>query len=958
MKRLLIALAGILSLTVLPAKAEDRGAIERKVSFFTLLDGENGKWSSAVNTILQDSRGFLWMGTIEGLVWYDGVNTRIYRKNELHTSSSAVSSLYEDRTGNVWIGTEGGLTRFDIKAGDFVPVTSVAGNGVLADEKINSIIEDRNGLIWFSLKGKGICSFDPESAQMSNYLYDPDSGVIPPKIQGMLITPGGDFLLSVYFEGLWRCPADLSSMEPVRLAEPVSFEGDNITSMAFSPSGMLYISSASWGLCEVSLAAGMGRVLVPADNFYPHGICCTPDDRILMATSNGIYNYDLAGGDCSVYNSDNTVGLYGDSFYCITTDNRGGIITGGEFSSVFYSSAGGQFISKYDRLWNGEYLRRSGISGFTGDGGANVWIASHRKGILCLDTKTSSLKPYPFPKGMDICYGICYADGELWAASKESLFRITLATGKVRVYSPDDVGVDSMSDRPVYPIFRERTGRILLGHALGIVEYDPVADSFRSLPGLGEFNVNCIAQESDEIIWFTTYAHGLVRYNFITGELLDYPCQDATWLAANKRLNNVLIDSESRIWVASSENGCLVIFPDGGSRLLNSVNTSGALGSDDICCVREDRFGNIWLSTSNGLTSVSADMSAFARYSEQDGIVSNNFAKRSGYTDPDGTLYFGCLDGFISLSGPAREMPGNNVPGLYISEIKVGNNQESTSLRPYMDFSERIILKHYQNTFSVTFSRPHLPSATDGYILCRLDGLENEWHRTDSKNSVMWRSLPGGRYKLLARSYSGDGTMECNHVPLHVIIRRKPLQSTAARIIYLLFILVAGTWGALRLYRHFLRRATRKQRELIESQIASTPERKLMRCAQLGIPVWTAFVSDLSESDKRFLGKIDAFIDSNMSDSEISYSSVADSLCIGKQSLNKRFKSITGLTVNDYIRFSRLCASVRMLSDEELRINEVCYRVGFNTPSYYAKCFKIAFGLLPLEYREQFALKN
>ena len=119
------------------------------------------------------------------------------------------------------------------------------------------------------------------------------------------------------------------------------------------------------------------------------------------------------------------------------------------------------------------------------------------------------------------------------------------------------------------------------------------------------------------------------------------------------------------------------------------------------------------------------------------------------------------------------------------------------------------------------------------------------------------------------------------------------------------------------------------------------------------MPVYSVLVPDVKEKDAKLLNKIDAIIEKNISDDALTYSFIAEQMFVGGQSLNLKFKGITGVTLNDYIRLSRLCASVRLLSDEDLYINEVCYRCGFNTPSYYAKSFKNAFGMLPAEYREQ-----
>ena len=101
-----------------------------------------------------------------------------------------------------------------------------------------------------------------------------------------------------------------------------------------------------------------------------------------------------------------------------------------------------------------------------------------------------------------------------------------------------------------------------------------------------------------------------------------------------------------------------------------------------------------------------------------------------------------------------------------------------------------------------------------------------------------------------------------------------------------------------------------------------------------------------------FISKLDAVIEKHMSDENLSYVTVAEQLCIGKQSLNIKVKSILGVTVSNYIMLCRLFASIPLLSQDDSRVNVVCFKVGFNTPSYFAKCFKNTFGMLPGEFKE------
>jgi AraC-like DNA-binding protein len=108
--------------------------------------------------------------------------------------------------------------------------------------------------------------------------------------------------------------------------------------------------------------------------------------------------------------------------------------------------------------------------------------------------------------------------------------------------------------------------------------------------------------------------------------------------------------------------------------------------------------------------------------------------------------------------------------------------------------------------------------------------------------------------------------------------------------------------------------------------------------------------NDLFQNDEKFLAQLDAFILDNLSDADLSNDQLAAALCISKPTLIRKMKGLLDTTPGDYVRGKRLAMAAHILSENSCRINEVCYSVGFNTPSYFAKCFKKAYGVLPAEY--------
>lgn len=114
-----------------------------------------------------------------------------------------------------------------------------------------------------------------------------------------------------------------------------------------------------------------------------------------------------------------------------------------------------------------------------------------------------------------------------------------------------------------------------------------------------------------------------------------------------------------------------------------------------------------------------------------------------------------------------------------------------------------------------------------------------------------------------------------------------------------------------------------------------------------------AHLYNLPHSDEEFLSRLDAIILANISDPSFSNEQLAEAFFLSKSTLNRKIKGLLDTTPNDYIRTKRLIVAAQMLTENHCRINEVCYSVGFNTPSYFAKCFKKFYGILPAEYMKE-----
>ncbi len=902
--------------------------------------------------LLRDGRGYLWIGTLEGLILYNGTDFKCLTKDDLHTGSSAISSIFEDSRGNVWVGTEGGLSMYSIENGTFVPINTVGQDEVRIDTKVGCIREDGDGLVWFSVKSKGLWSYEPRTGSFRQYLCG-DAG--SPKINSFVMDGNGSFVISLYCGGLLFCRDNFSSVEPLEIPG-FDFSTDNIPQLLTDGRNCVYGCSAGYGLCEIFPYTRKANVLFPIDKgVQPNGLCMDQSRTLYMATSRGLYTCSLTDGESEFFDRSNTFGLPSDGCVCVAADGDGGLLVGQTSGNVFYSSLQNDFIRKYGMMSDGESLVNSQVRRFQEDSHGNIWaLTVVGGGIIRLDAESGRLERVFFPGVPERCEDLLSVGDRLWLSSGSSLYSVDTKTGRTAHYSADFLGAASLIDRPAYPI-AAADGKLFFGTALGIGTYDERTGAVGHLPGLEECNVNGFFRDGD-ILLISTYAHGLVKYDLKARAVIFGPEEERLQKVTGRRINGVLKDGLGRVFVATNESGVVVVEPDGDIRVLNSTNTFGALRSDIIKSIQIDYSGTVWATTENGMTSISSGLDRYEHFSETDGLLNNRFTVRSGFVSRGGTLYFGSRDGFISFSPDRAQKARKRIPNLYVDEIYVNNSRltpgNGHELSGSAERTERLSFRHDRNTLAFTFSRPSLPSSSDGYIECRMEGLDREWVRLGSDNVFTCREMRPGRYVLRARSCSNSGELECEHRPLEIVVRQPFWHSTAAIVLYVLLLGGLLAYGGMMLWKRFRKAEEERYRRFTEEKLALTPERKMLRAAQMGQSPSAFLRPELSESERRFVSRLDSVIENHISDSTLTYGTVAEQLCIGKQSLNLKVKSILGVTVSNYIMLYRLFASVPMLSEDDSRVNVVCFNLGFNTPSYFAKCFKNAFGMLPGEFKE------
>ena len=145
---------------------------------FERLSLEQGLSQSTVLTIFQDSRGFIWLGTEDGLDRYDGLSFTSYKydaKDPASLPNNMVWAIAEDAQGDLWVGTEGGgIARWDHERDHFVRLGAGKGASLRIPPRVRALLVAGDGTVWIGTKDEGLARLDPKSGRVEAFRHDPD----------------------------------------------------------------------------------------------------------------------------------------------------------------------------------------------------------------------------------------------------------------------------------------------------------------------------------------------------------------------------------------------------------------------------------------------------------------------------------------------------------------------------------------------------------------------------------------------------------------------------------------------------------------------------------------------------------------------------------------------------------------------------------------------------------------
>jgi len=779
--------------------------------FFSGYSISDGLSQSVVNCIFQDSKGYIWFGTQNGLNKFNGYTFEVFTYNPTDSNSIAnnwINGITEDKEANLWIATKGGLIKYtrkekrfsrirysspyeflvtecvyDVKCAhngniliNMPPVLTVcnpktmsfshficplAFDGSAKDNNI-PLLEDRKGNIWIA-STKGLASFDPGTKTIRVFIHNPGN--------------------------------------------PSSLSDDNVTALYQDQKGDLWIGSSG----------GLNYLQSDGISFghYYH------DERSEFSLSNNFIRAILADQSGNLW---------------IATE-------GGGLNRMIRNNENNILFERFSADNSG--LNHNINLSLAIDNSENLWIGT-LSGLNKTDLKKRNFNLYrknDSPYSVDLAGNVIasvYKDENdvIWIGNwGQGLNLYNRETGKVEHYSSKLAGKYHISNDYIHCIFEDAMHTIWLGTRDGLMVYEKQKKSFTrpeeffkdrgfsNFPGL---RINMMIQDHHGTYWVATH-DGIYRMerngprpeHYYAGAIKEYNISSNLVYA-------LLEDQEGAIWVGTI-NGLDVIDPaKGGITHFRKGEKANSLSDNFITALCEDQHGDIWIGTNsyvnrfskkeatfsyysreqgfpsnlvysilkdknqvlwfatgNGLCRFDTAGNKFRTYTVEDGLQSPEFNLRASFLSNDGEIFFGGMNGLNSFYPDS--LGGNpHIPVIAITAAY----KMSKGAREYinLDKGDPLNLNYKENTFTIEFAALEFTNPAKNRYAYMLEGVDDDWIDIGPRNFVAFTNLPPGGYTMRVKGCNNDGLWNETGVSLSIIIRPPWWESNPAYAAYVLLV--------------------------------------------------------------------------------------------------------------------------------------------------------------------------
>lgn len=748
-----------------------------QVDYLTISDGLP---HNTVFCALQDSDGYIWVGTQNGLAKYDGYSFEIYASKGKSIDSqefkgNKISALYEDKAGNLWVGTEREGLNIKKRGSDFFE--NLKENDAFINIKeyeITSISEDEEGNILIGTLGGGVLQYNFETKKNRHFTVQ-NSGLSDDRVFDVKMDNYGKIWVAAAGIGLnylnekgqftlsHEWVPNESNMSGYR--KRIMVDGDDIW-LTVEGAGLYRINVKSLNYKQFNADSDENNLSSNAVIDVLRG----NDGLIYIALDgSGMNIYDETQDKMSIYNTNGAgTTLNSKALVCFLKDRMGDIWIG--------TYNGGLNIIKNQKTWfeflrpelsGAKDLRNSSVLSLYQAEDETIWIGTDGGGLNKLIIKDGNYTFENFkhePNNPNSLSG--NAVKTIFEDSRNRLL-LGVFRGGLDIYDPKTKTFQhfDIGDNVIWSI-AEKDGKYWLGTLdKDIVIFDPdtgeqevlIADENNpySLP---QKDIMVVFSDKQNQMWVGTQQNGLSRWNEKEKyfDCFKYNAQDSFSINDNE-IRSIFQDSKDRIWIGTQGGGLNRWL---GENRFSAITEAEGLIANSVMAITEDKEGMLWVTTFLGISRLNPETGDIKNFNFHTKENSNQFNQMAALCTTEGKLFFGGINGLNAIQPQQVEEKYKQAADIIFTDLKVFNKSVSVGelengqiiLHQPIEKSEAIYLDYSDSSFSIEFAAMDFTNPQENEFSYKMEGFDTDWQLLNpGEHSVHYTNLDPGEFTLKVR---------------------------------------------------------------------------------------------------------------------------------------------------------------------------------------------------------------
>ncbi|WP_400194154.1 two-component regulator propeller domain-containing protein [Hymenobacter sp. B81] len=762
---------------------------------FHPLTTAQGLSENSVLSAVQDRRGFLWLGTQDGLNRYDGAGFRVFRNDPQRAgslSSNFILALAADAHGNVWVGTGGGgLCRYQPLADRFVTYQASDSSG-LTDNFVRAVFCDRRGRVWAGAE-TGLHLLDQRTGRFRLFRHPDLGNVRRNSIRAILQAADGRIWVGTGEGRLSYVDERRGLLVPLTDWVPQA----PITALAATPQGDLWVGVENAGLYFVGLRSGQRRSYQPgpAPGALPsdavRSLLVDGQERLWVGTMSGLCRFNPGTGTFANWQHRAGAGrtLPNNTVLTLYEDRLGLLWAGTEQGLASFEPRPNAFSQPVPQHETGP------VWALAEDAGRQLWLGTENMGLLRLNPVTRQLTRYrhdpadPTSLPDDFVRAVLPdRDGRIWVGTQShGLAYLDPATGRFRRYRHNPADPTSLSDDNVRCIYQDRQGRLWVGTEGGLNLLDPVTGrcaAYRHNPrdprSLSSNFVRCVYQDHRGNVWVGVGGGGLCRFDPRNGTSHAFRANPADPRSLSSNFVRCMYeDEQNRLWLATEGGGLSCLLDPEAGRFQTFREPQG-LPNDVIYGMLPDGQGDLWLATNKGIARFTPRTRRFRTYDVRDGLPQDEFNAGAFCRRRDGSLLFGGGNGVVEFQPTAVRY--NPAPPVVVF---TGFRKFNQPARLDTSITERRTLRLAPRDyfFSIEFAALNYRLPDKNRFSYKMEGFDDEWIEAGGQHQATYTNLDPGSYTFRVRAANNDGVWNPTGAALKVVVEPPWYQTWWFRIL-------------------------------------------------------------------------------------------------------------------------------------------------------------------------------